>query len=60
MMPAAARPTLAQGFLFSASDSPYWSRGGVSPHGATAGYLAIWTANDVKTVILDGTVYSPS
>mmetsp|Transcript_23554 Transcript_23554/g.62247 ORF Transcript_23554/g.62247 Transcript_23554/m.62247 type:complete len:284 (+) Transcript_23554:179-1030(+) len=59
MMPAAARPTFSQGFLFSATDSPYWSRGGVSGGGTNAGYLQVWTSNNIKSVILDGTVYAP-
>ena len=57
LMPEAIPPqTGGQGFLFSASDSGFWARGGIS---STDHYLTIWTANGVKSIIQDGVVYTP-
>jgi len=56
LLPAAIRSPASLSFIMSASDSPYFSRTGVS--GSTH-YLTIWTGNSVKSVILDGTIYSP-
>ena len=60
LMPAAARVSSTKAFIFAAHDSPWFARGGVGgPSGSNNGYLAIFTANNVKSVNLDAVSYYP-